>query len=130
MRVKCEGCGKRFEAKRSTAKWCSDACRKRGSRSGATSTPGGKAATAAGREFETATRSELVRLGKADSLEGKRLLLLASRMANPSETGSALAALSKVHAQLIDELRAKTPAADIVDAAREAADAAAREATS
>ena len=29
MKAECAGCGRQFEAKRSTAKWCSDRCRKR-----------------------------------------------------------------------------------------------------
>jgi len=113
MQVRCP-CGVKFEAQRSTAKYHSPACRKAASRS-----PGRKrdrATKGSGvSDFEVATREELERVGKAGSMLGQQVLIVARRMASGTETGSALATLSKEHSRLMAALGAGGKESDPVD---------------
>lgn len=116
MRKKCEACGKQFEAKRSTAKYCSNGCRvqaQRGAASGKAANTGkdkgtvvafGLAAVPPGdarsREpgpLEASARAELESFGRAETLAGGVVLALARRIdqAGPMDTGSGFAALAK-----------------------------------
>lgn len=134
MQVICGACSEPFEAKRSSAKWCGETCRKRGARAPAVVEPAvpadknREAVRAAGKSFEAATLAELESLNSVDTLEGRQLLYLASRMSNPAETGAAAAALSREFSRLMDELRARRPKADAVDEVRAKRDRIAREA--
>lgn len=117
MKKNCATCGKPFEAKRSTAKYCSDRCRvqaqrRSGSDKGKVIAFGVAVAppqTEPSREpglLESAARTELEAVGRAETLAGGVVLALARRIdqAGPDDTGSAFAALTK-------ELRASLAAA-------------------
>lgn len=108
--VTCAGCGKTFEAKRSSAKFCGDTCRKRGNRRPKSDEPAekksskssprdealsAKAGEQIGLGLVEKTRAELQRGGRLESVTGQHALLLAERMTSPFETGSSIAALSK-----------------------------------
>ena len=120
----CEGCGLQFVAKSKAAKWCGTTCRQRATRAKAAGqAPPRKPAPARRRRvksgFEKATEAELRRLGRLSSMLGQQALVLARRMGNDDEPGSALAALSREHSRLMDELGATVPPADDVTKARE-----------
>lgn len=111
----CASCGKSFEAKRATAKFCSERCRKRAQRggNGGTVVALGLVPPAAREDersgpgpLETAARTELDSVGRAETLAGGVVLALARRIDNagPDDTGSGFAALTK-------ELRASLAAA-------------------
>ena len=68
--------------------------------------------------FESATREVLERLNQADSMLGQQVLIIARRMSNGAETGSALATLSKEHSRLMAVLGAGEKQADPVDEVR------------
>lgn len=117
MKRACDFCGKRYEAKRSTSKYCQSRCRTRASRARASGAvvelPKGKAKgkrggrrTDAGdgegqaekREpgaVEIATRAALEQVGRAESPLGATALTLARRLDDGHETGSGMAALAK-----------------------------------
>lgn len=119
-------CGTVFDAKRASAKTCSAKCRKRASRAGwsppprevtlvpAADLPEPPRAPEASM-FEIATRTELEKLGVADSMLGQQVLIVARRMSNGTETGSALATLSKEHSRLMGALGAGGKQVDPVD---------------
>jgi len=116
--VACAQCTTEFEARRATAKFCSSTCRSRANRAPAAaanaSTKGKKPGSAAS-DFEAATRKELVRLNKLDSMLGQQALVVARRLANGAETGSAVATLSKEHSRLMGLLSGKAGAGDEID---------------
>jgi hypothetical protein len=113
----CETCRTRFEAKSTRARFCTDRCRKRAQRGGAA--PAKKAAPRKSRAmsgFEKATLAELRKLGAVDTMLGQQALTIAKRMAGETETGSAVATLSREHSRLMAELAArKVAAADPVN---------------
>lgn len=113
MQVKCP-CGVKFDAQRSTAKYHSPACRKAASRT-PKRRPDRKSKSPGPSDFEVATREELERVGKADSMLGQQVLIVARRMASGAETGSALSTLSKEHSRLMAALGAGAKHADPVD---------------
>lgn len=118
MATLCAHCGESFEAERKSARFCGPTCRKRasrvtGARSSTAPPPPGQDLPAS--DFEIATRAELERLGKADSMLGLQVLIVARRMSNGTETGSALATLSKEHSRLMAALTAGEKSADPVD---------------
>lgn len=119
MSKTCASCGKFFEAKRSTARFCGERCKKRAQRgTGGNGTvvalgvvPAPPAAVEPPRErgpgpLESAARAELEAVGRAETLAGGVVLALARRIdqAGPDDTGSGFAALTK-------ELRASLAAA-------------------
>lgn len=65
--------------------------------------------------FEVATRRELELLNKLDSMVGQQVLIVARRMSNGTETGSAMATLSKEHSRLMTALGSSQKHADPVD---------------
>lgn len=65
--------------------------------------------------FEVATRLELEKVGKADSMLGQQVLIVARRMSSGAETGSALATLSKEHSRLMGALGVLAAGAKNVD---------------
>lgn len=118
MKKNCEVCGKPFDAKRRTAKYCSNEHRVQAQRGAATGTatvvalgvvPAPPDEPRREREpgpLEAAARAELEAVGRAETLAGGLVLALARRIdqAGPEDTGSGIAALSK-------ELRASLAAA-------------------
>jgi len=137
VQVTCEcGCGKVFEAQRSSARFASATCRKRahrapkdpsvpksGRRARKKPTPKVRAAEPAPEvqkppalsDFEVATRRALEQAGQLDSMLGQQVLIVARRMSSGAETGSALATLSKEHSQLMAALGASGKQSDPVD---------------
>jgi hypothetical protein len=130
-----------FEAKSVNAKWHSGTCRQRSVRSG---TPSSQAVAPdpssaanppsqtsaqqrrsqvgkAGEAVLRSTRAELRKLGAVDTLEGAQAVLLATRIADPSENGSSVGRLMAELRVLMGELRAAKPAADPVSEAQSAA---------
>lgn len=74
--------------------------------------------------FEKATRAELRQLGALDTMLGQQALAIAKRMAGETETGSAVATLSREHSRLMAELAArKVAAADPVNEVQRRRDA-------
>lgn len=120
--VECAECEVEFEGRNSRARFCGATCRKRaGRRAQAAAAAPAKAkrkrAAAAGGDFEAATRRELERLGKVDSMLGQQALVIARRMGNATETGSAVATLSKEHSRLMSAVASGASVADPVDEA-------------
>jgi hypothetical protein len=127
----CEQCQQPFEAKRRTAKFCSERCKKRYQRR--PDTPKPSAAPRAGQEQETdsdqefsgllvgltaSTVTKLDTAGSLDGPEGQAALILAARIQATSvlETGTSLAALVReFRATLADATKDQAPAADPVD---------------
>jgi hypothetical protein len=109
--VTCAGCGNDFEAKRSTAKFCSPTCRKRGSRGvGTADVPS---------DLVAVTQRELERLGKFDTVDGQQAMVIANRMVSPFETGAAVSSLSKDLSRLIATLGRGAQSVDPVQAAKD-----------
>jgi len=88
----CAVCGERYTAQNSRSTYCSDRCRKRNQRSGATTVtslepkPG---------PLVTVTARHLSLANALDTPAGQLALLLAWAMESPYESGSGVAALSK-----------------------------------
>lgn len=127
--VTCEGpgCEVEFEAARPSAKYHDATCRQRAARARraeesarparqSIKKPDGEHA------FVTATRKELEVLGSVGSMLGEQVLAIADRMGRGTETGAAMASLSKEHSRLMDLIRAgaKGSESDPVEAARRA----------
>jgi hypothetical protein len=108
VRKRCAVCPAGFEAKRPSAKYCSERCRKRAQRQ-----PGGVAATipavpaGASGGLEAATLAELGMARRAGSAAGLAALALARRIdASDAETGAGLASLVREHrAALADAVK-------------------------
>jgi hypothetical protein len=118
MQRSCDSCGKPYEAKRKASKFCSDTCRKRAQRSpklgpvfGPTSTGLGDASV-----LYTTIMQKLEAVGRVDTVAGQQALTLAGRMSSPSETGAAVASLSRqLSATMAEALAGTAVAADPMD---------------
>lgn len=100
MVLKCELCGEPFDAKRSTAKYCSPRCRQQARRVAkdepTTAAPPADPSTGeAVPRIVKLTTDEVKRLGKADSVLGEQAIELAWRIVSRKDTGSAIAAVSR-----------------------------------
>lgn len=124
MRKRCGACGEDFEARRKTAKFCSDRCRMRAHRRPADSEQPTPVASPAPAEREDdsesltqAARAELEAAGRERTAAGRAVLALARRIdANASETGSSLAAMVReFRATLAGALAGAGEAGDPVD---------------
>lgn len=113
----CDSCVVPYQAQRSTSRYCSERCRKRGGRRERASQ--GQTAVAVLAEYSPlvkATRAELERVGMVDSCLGQQAMALAVRMVNSFDTGSPLAALSREFRAVLAEVKAGTHVtADAVD---------------
>lgn len=132
MQKTCAACGASFEAKRASARSCSERCKKRlQRRPGGTATKvvelktdpvPGPTAGQGGPEgpVSAATRTELASAGRLESPGGQAALMLARRIDQPHmETGSGLAALVREHrATLADAVKDAEKAADPLDELR------------
>ncbi|MGW4876549.1 hypothetical protein ACWEPI_08335 [Streptomyces sp. NPDC004262] len=134
MRKKCEACGEQFEAKRSTAKYCSNGCRvqaQRGAANGkskSTVVAFGLAAVPPDEDrprglgpLEQQAQAELESFGRAETLAGGVVLALARRIdqAGPADTGSGFAALAKeLRAAMAVALAGAEQEADPIDQVR------------
>lgn len=127
MRKSCADCKTDFEAKRASAKYCSERCKKRAQRR-----PGGTAAPVVDLKparipeappsgsVAAATRAALDKAGRTDTPAGQAALTLATRIDwAQMETGAGLAALVRQHlATLAEAVRGAEKAADPLDELR------------
>lgn len=125
VEVTCAGCGERFEAARSSARWCSNKCRHRGARSTETDEP----TEPTDQSLVTAVRRELETNDAVDTFAGRLALQLAKRLSSPDESG--ISSLSKeLRTVMAAALEGRTPPAaeaeDEVDQARRRRDDKAR----
>lgn len=129
MKKRCATCLKTFEAKRKTAKYCSDRCRVRASRRpkqsavperDAVTTAPSVSDTGGGESLTGAARSELEAAGRLQTAAARAVLALARRIdVNSTETGSSLAAMIReFRAAMADALKGAGEAADPVDELR------------
>lgn len=121
----CDSCGKPYEAKRASSKFCGDTCRKRAQRD-PTPLPHdddepthGTASSA----LLDAVRAELIEGERLDTALGAQALEIATRMTSPHETGSSVASLSReLRAVMGEALRNAKRVADPVDELRQRRD--------
>ena len=113
MTRECAACGQPFEAKRSTARYCGEVCKKRAQRR---QPKGAKSAPPAPRTLVDVTRARLEAVGRLDTVIGQQALRLAGRLLSDYDTGSALAALSReFRATMTEALADVEVAADPLD---------------
>lgn len=127
MRKTCEVCPTEFEAKRASAKYCSEKCKKRAQRrpGGVTAAkvvplPAAPTSEPAGGGVAAATLAQLDEAGRTDTALGQTALALARRIDRAdAETGSSLAALVRQHqATLAEAVRDAQVEADPLDELR------------
>lgn len=102
---RCEECGKRFTAQRSTARFCSSSCRGKASArrkivaavTVLPQNPEKSSVDPSGHQgLVQAVREQLERAEKANSYAGEQVLFMAGRLERSAgDTGSAVAALSR-----------------------------------
>ena len=120
MTRNCNVCGREYVARNPRSKFCGDACRKRNTRNPGVSLP---AATVAPMGSEPplveVTRKTLADAARLDTIGGQQALQIAGRMSAGSETGSAMAALSReLRAVMAEALQGVQAAADPMDELR------------
>lgn len=126
MQRSCDVCGKVYEARRVTSKYCGSACRTRVSRAnaaaGSAADPG--AAVPATRDVEgvdvvAAVRLRLQAAGRVADVAGQQALLLAHRLMTATvDTGSSLASVSKELRAVMAEALEGAAASDPIDELR------------
>jgi hypothetical protein len=120
----CErpGCGKSFEAKRSTRRFCSPDCRVRAHQA---PKPAPARRRRRGRPYlETSVRRELTRAGQAESWAGRQALMLAKRL--DDSAGESLAAVASAQTALASAMERALRADSAADPIGERADRAER----
>lgn len=125
MKVICGGCGKPFEAKRSTAKYCGPTCRKRASRRGPAlavvdndqgeQPDDGQAPAPRDGDLVGVYRAALVEVDRLDTPLGQHVLVLARKMMSAFETGSGVAALSRQLDVVFEKAMSGVSRGDAVD---------------
>jgi len=97
VQVECAGCGKTFEGKRSTAKYCGPTCRQRGKRRGPVEVVELPVDQPAAVELGLVDvyRAALLEADRLNTPLGQHVLTLARKMTSAFETGSGVAALSR-----------------------------------
>lgn len=118
----CERCGKDFQARRSTAKYCGSTCRSQASvvrADGGTVVPlTAVAASAVADDEETltdATRRALTTAGVARTVSGRAALALARRIDAGQDGGSAMASMVKQLEASVSAALASVSRADQLD---------------
>lgn len=107
----CNACGRPYMAQRSSSKFCSDTCRMRAARKPAKAAPETAPAAAEGSsELYDATLAELQAAGLEETRIGRQALTLATKVTNPFDTGSAVAAMSRELDRLMEKALASVPA--------------------
>jgi len=101
----CDGCGRSYEAKRKTSRYCGSLCRTRASRAGESKPkivglpPAGAAElagqTAVAPTFVGSVQLELEQAGRLNTVLGQQAIVLAEQMLRPINTGASVASLSK-----------------------------------
>ena len=95
MKMTCTSCGESFEAKRPSAKYCSERCKKRAQRGQrVVNLPGAPPAPVVGR-VEAAAAARLAEVEREDTPVGQAVLALARRIDQGYDTGAGLASLVK-----------------------------------
>lgn len=95
MQRQCDSCGKPYEAKRATSRYCGSTCRVRASR-GAVVTPIREKRKPTGLAgLVESVRRELEEADRLESYAGEAALDLASRIQAGGDTGSAVASLHR-----------------------------------
>ena len=102
---RCLQCGRTFAAHRSTARFCSDRCRKRASRSDDAAIP----VLRAPGPVEDAARRQLDAAGNLDTALGNAALAMARKIDLPSGSNSGLAALVTRFFALMPEAMKQEP---------------------
>ena len=100
----CASCGKPFEGVRSTARYCSGACRKRAQRGAKVSQIRPDVTEAGETGLVAAVKRELTEADRLETALGQATVRLAERIDSGADTGSAVASLTR-------ELRATLEAA-------------------
>lgn len=130
MSIVCSGCGLVFEAKRATARYCSDRCKKRVQR-GQGPPAEEPAAPVSPRQAsgpvigQVAVRviADLTKAGRLDTPMGALAVQLAGRVESPYETGAAVAALSRELSRVLDlALEGANKETDLLDELKERRD--------
>lgn len=121
MQRTCEVCDRPFAAKSSRARYCSDRCRKRRSRTGVVVPfTGGDAKPPPRGPVAEATIRLLEEADEMDTPLGANALKLAEKLDEGGDTGSSTAALSKQHLTVTTEiLRGMKRVANPLDDLRE-----------
>jgi len=100
MNRTCERCGKPYEAKRTTAKYCGSSCRSQASLIRADGAPVVRLTQVSApadddRGLVAATRTTLDRAGVLGTVSAQSALILAARVASGQDGGSAMASMVK-----------------------------------
>lgn len=103
MPIDCAVCEAPFEAKRSTAKYCSSTCRTRARRrrAQADAAPDPTDTTPDLLALPKQVHAELAQVGRLNTVAGQQALNVAYRMLSAGDTGSAIAALSRELSRLM-----------------------------
>ena len=115
MQLACQVCEEPFEAKRATAKYCSERCKKRQHRGGgaAKAKERGEARTSGVGSVAAATLLELQEAGRLHTPLGQTALAVAHRLdMSQMDTGAGVASLAK---QLESTLAAATADVEVAD---------------
>lgn len=119
MQRDCALCGAPFEAKRSTARYCSGSCRARKAQGAQVVTFDRSAEDSSG-GVVAATRSELEAAERLDTALGQAALVLARRIDADRDTGSAQAAVTREwRATLAEAVKGAGSQASPLDRARD-----------
>lgn len=112
----CVMCGRPFQARRSTARYCSSTCRARRAQ-GRSPRPVDTPAPTAGAPLVVQVRRALEAAGRLDTYLGQQALTLAERLAGQNgDSGAAVAALSRELRSVMREvLEGTAQATDLVD---------------
>lgn len=116
VKAVCAACGESFTAQRSTARYCSETCKKRAQRAPVASDGvSGLLAT---------IQDQLRAAGRLETVPGQQALEVARQMTAPRQSGSAVAALSKeLRALMAEAMKGVAVVADPVDELRRRRDA-------
>lgn len=115
MLKQCEFCGRGFEARRDSARFCGDTCKKRAQRAGTAAPSVGSEAPSEDGPLAKITYDTLDEAGVLETVAGAQALLLARRMETGHETGAAIAALSKQLQTIVDSALASVKRQDAMD---------------
>ncbi len=95
MKRTCESCGGPYEAVRATARFCSERCRKRAQRGHVIDLPAPVVSGAPDTALSARVAAELTEAGRLDTSLGQGALVLARRIEEGRDTGTAVAALMR-----------------------------------
>ncbi len=116
MERTCARCGETFQARRSTARYCGSGCRARDAKDRQKAATVTSLASAAVPSLMASVRSALEAAERDESPAGVASLILAARIDAGTETGNAVAAMTRqLHASLSEALRDVEASGDAVD---------------